>query len=112
MLLALVAVGAASAWGLAASGAFEPARPKPVITSRVVFTAVASTALAGRPPCYPRPGLKGVAGGGDVGASWEWEMFPHATSVEIAAQRDCLGRVPELGRVTSRVFTGPPTGRL
>jgi hypothetical protein len=111
MLLALAGVGAASLWGLTASGAFQPSSPKPVITTHVVFTAVSKVALPGQPPCYPRPGLNVATGAADAGATFGWEMLSSATPAEVAAQRACLGQVAGLADLSERVVTGPPGGR-
>ncbi|MCW2572224.1 MAG: hypothetical protein JWO88_2282 [Frankiales bacterium] len=112
MLLALVGVAAASVWGLTASGAFQPAKPKPTVTTHVVFTAVSKAALPGPPPCYPRPGLNVATGAADPGASFGWEMLGSATPAEVAAQRACLGHVAGLADLSERVVTGPPGGRM
>jgi hypothetical protein len=111
LLLALAGVGAASAWGLAASGAFQAAKPKPVITTQVVFTGISKAALPGPPPCYPRPGLNVATGAGDPGATFGWEMFGSATPADVAAQRDCLRGVAGLVALSERLVTGPPGGR-
>ena len=107
LLVALARVGAASAWGLAASNG----APKPVSTTHVVFTAVSEAASTGHPPCYPRPGLNVATGDAEAGAIFQWEMFASATPAQIAAQADCLTSTSGLSRVDQRIVTGPPGGR-
>lgn len=108
--IGLVALGAVSAAGLALSDAFHPAAPKPKVTTHVVFTAISSPALPGRPPCYPHPGLNVATGTADAHASYSWEMFASATPAQVAAQRDCLHATAGLEEVSERVVTAPPGG--